>query len=86
MYPILDDSKPQAVVTLSRRGGVRGHRTLGEPGEDEPVKSDGLGVIMVDRNNKSKGETTLKLPAETYTDSRGFVTYWQSDVENALMF
>ncbi|MDQ0985140.1 hypothetical protein QFZ71_002423 [Streptomyces sp. V2I9] len=41
---------------------------------------------MVDRNNQSKGETTLKLPAETATDGRGFVTYWQSDIENALMF
>lgn len=41
---------------------------------------------MVDKNNESAGESTLKLPAETYTDSLGFVTYWQSDVENALMF
>ncbi|WP_432111694.1 DUF4232 domain-containing protein [Streptomyces sp. YPW6] len=87
VYPILDDSKPQAVVTLSPgEEAYAGIGLLGEPGEDEPVKSDNLGVIMVDRNNKSKGETTLKLPAETYTDSRGFVTYWQSDVENALMF
>ncbi|MFD3999711.1 DUF4232 domain-containing protein [Streptomyces rubiginosohelvolus] len=87
VYPILDDSKPQAVVTLSPgEEAYAGISLLGEPGEDEPVKSDNLGVIMVDRNNKSKGESTLKLPAETYTDSRGFVTYWQSDVENALMF
>ncbi|MFJ2853830.1 MULTISPECIES: DUF4232 domain-containing protein [Streptomyces] len=87
VYPILDDSKPQAVVTLSPgEEAYAGISLLGEPGEDEPVKSDNLGVIMVDRNNKSQGESTLKLPAETYTDSRGFVTYWQSDVENALMF
>ncbi|MEU7333316.1 DUF4232 domain-containing protein [Streptomyces parvus] len=87
VYPILDDSKPQAVVALSPgEEAYAGIGLLGEPGEDEPVRSDDLGVIMVDRNNKSKGETTLKLPAETYTDSRGFVTYWQSDVENALMF
>lgn len=59
---------------------------LGEPGQNEPVKSENLGVIMVDKNNESAGESTLKLPAETYTDSLGFVTYWQSDVENALMF
>ncbi|MFE2974165.1 DUF4232 domain-containing protein [Streptomyces sp. NPDC059258] len=87
VYPILDDSKPQAVVVLSPgEEAYAGIGLLGEPGEDEPVKSEGLGVIMVDKNNKSKGEATLKLPAETYTDSRGFVTYWQSDVENALMF
>ncbi|MZF56622.1 DUF4232 domain-containing protein [Streptomyces sp. SID5594] len=87
VYPILDDSKPQAVVVLSPgQKAYAGIGLLGEPGEDEPVKSEGLGVIMVDRNNKSKGEATLKLPAETYTDSLGFVTYWQSDVENALMF
>ncbi|MFJ9323735.1 DUF4232 domain-containing protein [Streptomyces globisporus] len=87
VYPILDDSKPQAVVTLSPgEKAYAGVALLGEPGEDKPVKSEGLGVIMVDKNNKSKGEATLKLPAETYTDGRGFVTYWQSDVETALMF
>ncbi|MFJ9640177.1 DUF4232 domain-containing protein [Streptomyces sp. NPDC101178] len=87
VYPILDDSKPQAVVTLAPgEKAYAGIALLGEPGEDKPVRSDNLGVIMVDKNNKSKGESTLKLPAKTYTDSRGFVTYWQSDVENALMF
>ncbi|MEU3057808.1 DUF4232 domain-containing protein [Streptomyces griseus] len=87
VYPILDDSKPQAVVVLSPgEKAYAGIGLLGEPGENEPVRSDNLGVIMVDKNNKSKGETTLKLPAETYTDSLGFVTYWQSDMETALMF
>ncbi|MFC8627548.1 DUF4232 domain-containing protein [Streptomyces anulatus] len=87
VYPVLDDSKPQAVVTLSPgQEAYAGISLLGEPGQNEPVKSDNLGVIMVDKNNQSKGESTLKLPAETYTDSLGFVTYWQSDVENALMF
>lgn len=87
VYPILDDSKPQAVVTLAPgEEAYAGIGLLGEPGQNEPVPSDNLGVIMVDRNNKSKGETTLKLPADTATDGLGFVTYWQSDVENALMF
>ncbi|WP_103507745.1 DUF4232 domain-containing protein [Streptomyces sp. SM13] len=87
VYPILDDSKPQAVVVISPgEKAYAGIGLLGQPGEGEPVKSDSLGVIMVDKNNKAKGEATLKLPAETYTDSLGFVTYWQSDVETALMF
>ncbi|WP_433399211.1 DUF4232 domain-containing protein [Streptomyces sp. CA-146814] len=87
VYPVLDDSKPQAVVTLAPgEEAYAGIALLGEPGEDKPVRSDNLGVIMVDKNNKSKGESTLKLPAKTYTDSRGFVTYWQSDVEDALMY
>ncbi|MCX4507913.1 DUF4232 domain-containing protein [Streptomyces anulatus] len=87
VYPILDDSKPQAVVTLAPgEEAYAGIGLLGEPGQNEPVPSDNLGVIMVDKNNKSKGETTLKLPADTATDSLGFVTYWQSDVENALMY
>ncbi|WP_432152205.1 DUF4232 domain-containing protein [Streptomyces sp. bgisy029] len=87
VYPILDDSKPQAVVTLAPgEEAYAGIALLGEPGEDKPVRSDNLGVIMVEKNNKSKGESTLKLPAKTYTDSRGFVTYWQSDVEDALMY
>ncbi|MFE9458934.1 DUF4232 domain-containing protein [Streptomyces californicus] len=87
VYPILEESKPQAVVTLSPgEEAYAGVALQGEPGEDEPVVSEGLGVIMVDQNNQSKGEFTLKLPADTATDGRGFVTYWQSDVENALMF
>ncbi|MBK3561112.1 DUF4232 domain-containing protein [Streptomyces sp. MBT56] len=85
VYPILDDSKPQAVVVLSPgEEAYAGIGLLGEPGENEPVKSKGLGVIMVDKNNKAKGEATLKLPAETYTDGLGYVTYWQSDIGNAL--
>ncbi|WP_069742076.1 DUF4232 domain-containing protein [Streptomyces sp. EN23] len=87
VYPVLDDSKPQAVVTLAPgEEAYAGIALLGEPGENEPVESDNLGVIMVDRNNQSKGESTLKLPAGTATDGLGFVTYWQSDVENALMY
>ncbi|MEU8669080.1 DUF4232 domain-containing protein [Streptomyces anulatus] len=87
VYPVLDDSKPQAVVTLSPgKKAYAGIALLGEPGQNEPVKSANLGVGMVDKNNQSKGESTVKLPAETYTDGLGFVTYWQSDVENALMF
>ncbi|MEV2263516.1 DUF4232 domain-containing protein [Streptomyces anulatus] len=87
VYPVLDDSKPQAVVTLSPgKKAYAGIALLGEPGQNEPVKSANLGVGMVDKNNRSKGESTVKLPAETYTDGLGFVTYWQSDVESALMF
>ncbi|MFJ1801693.1 DUF4232 domain-containing protein [Streptomyces sp. NPDC088180] len=87
VYPILDDSKPQAVVTLAPgEEAYAGIGLLGEPGQNEPVPIANLGVIMVDKNNQSKGETTLKLPADTATDGLGFVTYWQSDVENALMF
>lgn len=87
VYPIFDDSKPQAVVVVSPgEKAYAGIALLGEPGENAPVKSAGLGVIMVDKNSKPKGEATLKLPAETYTDGLGFVTYWQSDIETALMY
>ncbi|MFG3409912.1 DUF4232 domain-containing protein [Streptomyces sp. NPDC048142] len=87
VYPILNDSKPQAVVVLSPgEKAYAGIGLLGQPGEGEPVRSDNLGVTMVDRNSEPKGEATVKLPAGTYTDSLGFVTYWQSDVETALMY
>ncbi|MEV6472423.1 DUF4232 domain-containing protein [Streptomyces sp. NPDC051657] len=87
VYPVYDDSQPQAVVTLSPgKKAYAGVALLGEPGQNEPVKSANLGVGMVDKNNQSKGESTVKLPAETYTDGLGFVTYWQSDVESALMY
>ncbi|MEU8452143.1 DUF4232 domain-containing protein [Streptomyces globisporus] len=85
VYPILDESKPQAVVVLSPgEKAYAGISLSGEPGENELHKSENLGVIMVDKNNKPKGEVTLKLPAETYTDHLGFVTYWQSDMQSAL--
>lgn len=71
---------------LPGKKAYAGIALLGEPGQNEPVKSANLGVGMVDKNNQSKGESTVKLPAETYTDGLGFVTYWQSDVENALMY
>lgn len=87
VYPVYDDSRPQAVVTLSPgKKAYAGIALLGEPGQNEPVKSANLGVTMVDKNNQPKGESTVKLPAETYTDGLGFVTYWQSDVESALMY
>ncbi|WDG30547.1 DUF4232 domain-containing protein [Streptomyces sp. CA-278952] len=87
VYPTYDDSKPQSVVVLSPgKKAYAGVALLGEPGQNEPAKSANLGVIMVDKNNQSKGESTLKLPAETYTDGLGFVTYWQSDVQSALMY
>ncbi|MEU4180699.1 DUF4232 domain-containing protein [Streptomyces sp. NPDC026589] len=87
VYPILDDSKPQAVVTLAPgEEAYAGIALLGEPGQNEPAKSANLGVTMVDKNNAPKNESTLKLPAETYTDGLGFVTYWQSDVQSALMY
>ncbi|MGW7097280.1 DUF4232 domain-containing protein [Streptomyces sp. NPDC054874] len=87
VYPVYDDSQPQSVVVLSPgKKAYAGIALLGEPGQNEPAKSANLGVIMVDKNNQSKGESTLKLPAETYTDGLGFVTYWQSDVESALMY
>ncbi|MFI7087977.1 DUF4232 domain-containing protein [Streptomyces anulatus] len=87
VYPVYDDSQPQSVVVLSPgKKAYAGIALLGEPGQNEPVKSANLGVTMVDRNNAPKNETTLKLPADTYTDGLGFVTYWQSDVESALMY
>lgn len=87
VYPVYDDSKPQAVVTLSPgEKAYAGIALLGEPGQNEPAKSANLGVTMVDKNNEPKNESTVKLPAETYTDSNGFVTYWQSDIETALMY
>ncbi|MEI7029521.1 DUF4232 domain-containing protein [Streptomyces pratensis] len=87
VYPVYDDSRPQSVVVLSPgEKAYAGIALLGEPGQNEPVQSENLGVTMVDRNNAPKNESTLKLPAETYTDGLGFVTYWQSDVETALMY
>lgn len=88
VFPILEDSKPQAVVTLAPgEEAYAGIGLSGEPGQSKLHRSKNLSVFFA-RKNGSTYDTPakLKLPAETYWDDNGFVTYWQSDRANALMY
>ncbi|MET9813411.1 DUF4232 domain-containing protein [Streptomyces sp. NPDC006355] len=85
--PWLESSKPQAVVTLAPgESGYAGIGTSSPDGEDGHTAKN-LGVNFADRDgfgSVGKG-TTLKLPGGgTYFNSANFVTYWQSDVYDAL--
>lgn len=84
----LEDSKPQAVVTLapgeSAYAGIRTSSPEGEPGGI--VKK--MGVLFsgkaVDGGSVGK-EKTLKLPnGGVFVDTSAFVTYWQYDAADAL--
>ncbi len=88
VFPILEDSKPQAVVTLAPgEEAYAGIGLTGEPGRSKLYKSKNLRVFFAKRNGSTYDKpATLKLPAETTWDENGFVTYWQSDRATALTF
>ncbi|MGW1224333.1 DUF4232 domain-containing protein [Streptomyces sp. NPDC001478] len=87
VFPVLQDSKPQAVVTLEPgQSAYAGIGLTGEPNGRKPYKSEHLGVFLADRNNQSESHATeLTLPGTTYWDDNGFVTYWQTEMDNALL-
>lgn len=89
VFRVLQDSKPQAVVTLDPGGSAYAAIGLtGEPNGKKPYKSENLGVTFADRNDApvNSSPVELKLPAETYWDDNGFVTYWQSEMADALTY
>ncbi|MEV7269978.1 DUF4232 domain-containing protein [Streptomyces bacillaris] len=88
VFPILESSKPQAVVTLAPgEEAYAGIGLSGEPGQGTLNKSKNLSVYFAKRNGSTYDKpAALKLPAETSWDENGFVTYWQSDRATALMF
>lgn len=88
VFPILEDSKPQAVVTLAPgEQAYAGIGLSGEPGQGKLYKSKNLSVFFAKKNGSTYDTPAkLKLTAETHWDDNGFVTYWQSDRANALMY
>ncbi|MFE5796730.1 DUF4232 domain-containing protein [Streptomyces sp. NPDC056503] len=80
---IVEDSKPQAVVTLTP--GESGYASLiltGEPGED----THGTTVRTIKVNLTADSMVTLKAPEGTYVDDGAAVSYWQQELEDALRF
>ncbi|NML54949.1 DUF4232 domain-containing protein [Streptomyces sp. R302] len=80
---IVEDSKPQAVVSLAP--GASGYASLiltGEPGED----THGMTVRTIKVNLTADSMVTLKAPEGTYVDDGAAVSYWQQELADALQY
>ncbi|TXS05549.1 DUF4232 domain-containing protein [Streptomyces sp. col6] len=89
VFRVLQDSKPQAVVTLAPgTSAYAGIGLTGEPNGNKPYPSKHLGVTFADRNDGpvNSASVELTLPGVTYWDDNGFVTYWQSEMADALTY
>ncbi|MGW3657624.1 DUF4232 domain-containing protein [Streptomyces sp. NPDC005151] len=90
VFRILDDSRPQAVVTLAP--GQSAYAAIGLTGEPDgkpQYKGTHLTVHFSAKDPSGSTGTApdeLTLPADTYWDDQGFVTYWQSDMADALTY
>ncbi|WP_326660728.1 DUF4232 domain-containing protein [Streptomyces sp. NBC_00385] len=89
-FPVLDDSKPQAVVTLDPgQSAYAAIGLTGEPGAGPaPRKATRLQVHFSGRSGQGSTGTpvNLTLPSDTYWDDNGFVTYWQTEMADALAY
>ncbi|WP_406382210.1 DUF4232 domain-containing protein [Streptomyces sp. NBC_01618] len=89
VFPILRDSIPQAVVTLAP--GQSAYASIGlsgEPDGQELYKGTHLTVYFSGKSDQGStgAPAELTLPAGTSWGSNGFVTYWQSDMADALTY
>lgn len=89
--PVMKDSQPQAVTTLAP--GESGYAGVALAGGDDGSGTNGrtaksLSVYFFDRNNNSiSPAATPSLPAKgVYVDDSLRVTYWVSDVQDALTY
>ncbi|MDX3752082.1 DUF4232 domain-containing protein [Streptomyces sp. AK08-02] len=82
--PVIEDSQPQAVVTLAPgESGYAAVVTSAADGSDtDGYTAKGLAVFF---NSESTSAARPALPAKgVYIDSSITVTYWQSDMADAL--
>lgn len=84
----VEDSKPQAVVTIAP--GESAYAAIGTSSADgsgsTPQLEKQVDVLLEarDQSGSLPGTMTLPLPAGTYVDlDKAFVTYWQSDLQSA---
>lgn len=85
----VEDSKPQAVVTIAP--GESAYAAIGTSAADgsgsTPKLEKQVEVFLETRDQSGSlpGSMTLPLPAGTYVDmDKAFVTYWQSDLQSAI--
>jgi hypothetical protein len=81
--PVYEDSKPQAVVTLAPgETAYAGIRTSSADGSDQNGYKVTSLEVFLDGSDDSK---SVELPGgSVYLDDTAQVTYWQSDLSNAL--
>ncbi|GAB2617960.1 hypothetical protein GCM10027168_57950 [Streptomyces capparidis] len=87
--PWLEESKPQAVVTLRPGETAYAGVMTASPEGYEGHTAKTLGVLFSNRamNGSTGGETTRKLPGGgVYVDSSAFVTHWQASQGDALVW
>ncbi|WP_399087466.1 DUF4232 domain-containing protein [Streptomyces sp. BBFR2] len=88
---VLDDSQPQAVVSVEPgESAYAGVGLIGEPSDDTHLRdARNLEIHFPgrDENEPDAGHSvTLALPDGTKIDDNAFVTYWQTDPNAALSF
>ncbi|HWU10689.1 MAG TPA: DUF4232 domain-containing protein [Streptomyces sp.] len=86
---VFEESKPQAVVTLSPgQSAYAGIRTSAADGSGTGgYSTKDLAVGFQDASAGSAGRmVSVPLGKETYVDSTLAVTYWQTGMEDALMY
>ncbi|MFJ8924838.1 DUF4232 domain-containing protein [Streptomyces sp. NPDC102415] len=87
--PVVEDSKPQAVVTISPgESAYAGVMTSSADGSGTGgYSTQDLAVGFQDRNSGSAGGMVdVPLGKDVYVDSTLTVTYWQSEMDDALMY
>ncbi|MFD5327389.1 DUF4232 domain-containing protein [Streptomyces sp. NPDC127092] len=80
---VVEDSRPQAVVTLAP--GESGYASViltGEPGPD----THGRTVRKIRVGLTPESDTTVAAPSGTFADAGAAVSYWQRSLEDALTY
>ncbi|HBF79502.1 MAG TPA: DUF4232 domain-containing protein [Streptomyces sp.] len=88
--PVYEESKPQAVVTLapgeSAYAGVTTSAADGSGTGGYSTKSLSVYFQGRDLSGSTGPEARVPLASKVYVDSKLTVTYWQSDLDNALAY
>ncbi|MEU9058639.1 DUF4232 domain-containing protein [Streptomyces sp. NPDC048430] len=87
--PVVEDSKPQAVVTVAPgQSAYAGVMTSSADGSGTGgYSTQDLTVGFLDAESKSAGDmVNVPLSKDVYVDSTLTVTYWQTEMDDALMY
>ncbi|GAA2384869.1 DUF4232 domain-containing protein [Streptomyces glaucosporus] len=86
--PAVESSRPQAVVTLAPGESAHAGITTSTAADSDVTDVTGLGVFFSDRDGGSVDAepVRLALPDGTAVSPNARVTYWQSDLDDALMW
>ncbi|MEV6671321.1 DUF4232 domain-containing protein [Streptomyces sp. NPDC051162] len=85
---VVEDSRPQAVVTLAPGGSAYAGIGLsaGDGSGAHGRTAAELEVFLADADGSADGSATLSLPEGTWIDDSAAVTYWQSNAADALVW